>query len=386
MPWKEPGEKPREPRDREPRGREPWGQGPGGQGPDLDAWLRKFRRSLGPFGRGPTGAVALLVLLVVLWFVIGGWTSVGAQQVGVVLRFGRFERVLQPGLHLRLPPPIDRVRKIDIGHPRTVSDEARVLTSDGQLVLVDYDVHYKITDVRRFLFATRDAEQVVRDAATSAARAAVGSHTLQCLVDDLALPCPTGHADADKLGVDILAQLRDALTAANGDIGVAVGEVAVQNVSVPSDVKQAFDAISAARDNGTAAQAAARAEVAAGKLKAKEQVASIKNDAETYRRQAVAEANAAVARFDRILPQYQAAPQVTRHRLWLDTMRDVLTKNHVVVNTGSGNVIVQFPVQHPPAAPASGASSAPAASRAQPAESASDAEPVTSGPGVRGVD
>src|SRR6185437_4885096 len=181
MPWKEPGEKPREPRDREPRGRE------------LDAWLKKFWRGLGPFGRGPLGVIALVVLLIVLWFAIGGWTSIDAQQVGVVLRFGRFEHVLQPGLHLRLPPPIDRVRKIDIGHPRTVGDEARVLTSDGQLVLGDYDVHYKITDVRRFLFTTRDAEQVVRDAATAAVRAAVGSHKLQCLIDDLDLPCPPGR-------------------------------------------------------------------------------------------------------------------------------------------------------------------------------------------------
>ncbi|HJU25266.1 MAG TPA: hypothetical protein VJ722_01200, partial [Rhodanobacteraceae bacterium] len=153
---------------------------------------------------------------------------------------------------------------------------------------------------------------------------------------------------------------------------------------VPSDVKQAFAAIGGARDNATTAQAAARAEVASSKLKAKEQAVSIKADAETGRREAVAEANTAVARFDQILPQYQAAPQVTRHRLWLDTMRDVLTKNHVVVNTGSGNVIVQFPVQHP--APASSVGSAPASASAQPAASASAAEPITSGPGVNGID
>jgi membrane protease subunit HflK len=382
MPWKEPGEKPRE-----PRGREPWGPGQGGQGLDLDAWVRKFRRGLGPFGRGPLGIIALVVVLIVLWFAIGGWTSVGAQQAGVLLRFGRFEQVLQPGVHLHLPPPIDRVRKIDIGGTRTIGDEARLLTSDGQLVLVDYDVHYRITDVRRFLFATRDAEQVVRDAATAAARVAVGSHQLQCLIDDLGLPCPPGRVDAGRLGSDILAQLQPSVTGANGDIGVVVGDVTVQNVSVPSDVKQAFDAISASRDNGTTAQAAARAEVAAGKLKAKRHAAAIKADAEAYRRQAVAEANAAVARFGQILPQYQAAPQVTRHRLWLDTMREVLTKNHVVVNTGSGNVIVQFPVQHAPAAPTGSGSSAPAAaSSALPAASASAAEPVTSGPGVNGTD
>lgn len=382
MPWKEPGEKPRE-----PRGREPWGPGQGGQGPDLDAWLKKFWRGLGPFGRGPLGVIALVVLLIVLWFAIGGWTSIGAQQVGVVLRFGHFEQVLQPGLHLRLPPPIDRVRKIDIGHARTVGDEARVLTSDGQLVLVDYDVHYKITDVRRFLFTTRDAEQVVRDAATAAARAAVGSHKLQCLIDDLDLPCPPGRTDGNKLGADILARLQGVMADANGDIGVTVSDVAVQSIGVPSDVKQAFDAISSARDNGTTAQAAARAEVVSSKLKTKDQVAAIKTDAEAYRRQAMAEANAAVARFGQVLPQYQAAPQVTRHRLWLDTMREVLTKNHVVINTGSGNVIVQFPVQHlAVAVPASSGSSAPAAASALPAESASAAEPITSGPARGGID
>lgn len=385
MPWKEPGEKPREPRDREPRGREPWGQG--GQGPDLDAWVRRFRRGLGPFGRGPLGFIALAALLIVLWFVIGGWTSIGAQQVGVLLRFGRFERVLQPGPHLRLPPPIDRVQKIDVGGTRTVGDEARVLTSDGQLVLVDYDVHYKITDVRRFLFATRDAEQVVRDAATAAARAAVGAHELQCLIDGLDLPCQSGRIDGNKLGAEILAQVQGAVAGADGDIGVAVTGVDVRTIGVPSDVKQAFDAISAARDSGATAQAGARAEVASSKLKAKDQAASIKTGAEAHRRQAVAEANAAVARFGQILPQYQAAPQVTRHRLWLDTMRDVLTRNHVVVNTGSGNVIVQFPVQHPAAvAPASSGSSAPAATSAQPAAPTSSAEPVTSGPAVDGID
>jgi len=379
MPWKEPGEKPRE-----PRGREPWGPGQGNPGPDLEAWLRKFRRGLGPFGRGPLGAVALIIVLIVLWFVIGGWTSIGAQQVGVVLRLGRFERVLQPGPHLRLPPPIDRVRKIDIGRIRTVSDEARMLTSDGQLVLVDYDVHYKITDVRKFLFGTRDAEQVVRDAATSAVRAAVGAHKLQCLIDDLDFPCPPGRTDGNKLAAEILAQLQASTADASAGIGVAMSDVDVQNIGVPSDVKQAFAAIDGARDNATTAQAAARTEVASSKLKAKEQAASIKTDAETYRRQAVAEANTAVARFGQILPQYQAAPQVTRHRLWLDTMRDVLSKSHVVVNTGSGNVIVQFPVQHP--APASSAGSAPASTSAQPAASASAAEPITSGPGVNGID
>jgi len=381
MPWKEPGEKPRE-----PRGREPWGQGGQGGGPDLEAWFRTARRRLGPFGRGPLGALALVVLLIALWFAIGGWTSIGEQQEGVLLRFGRFEQVLQPGLHAHFPSPIDEVEKVDMGRVRTVNDEARLLTSDDQLVLVDYDVHYKVTNAREFLYATRDAEDVVRNAATSAARAAVGTHPLQCLIDSLDLPCPSGRVGNDKLASDLLAQMQAALTDAHGAIGVAVTDVSVQNIGVPSDVKPTFDAIAKAHDEVKTAKTAAEAAVAGNKVKARNQATSIKTDAEAYRRQVVADANAAVARFDRILPQYQAAPQVTRHRLWLDTMQAVLIKNHVVVNTGSGNVIVQFPAQHPEVAPASAEGSASAGSAAEPAASTSVAVPVTSGPGVQGVD
>jgi membrane protease subunit HflK len=382
MPWKEPGDKPRE-----PRGREPWGSGHGGQGggPDIEAWFRRLRRRLGPFGRGPSGALALVGLAIVLWFVIGGWASIGAQQVGVVLQFGRFDRILQPGLNLRFPSPIDRVHKIDVGHVRSVGDEARLLTSDGQLVLVDYAVHYKITDARAFLYGSRDAEEVVRDAATSAARAAVGANKLQCLVSGLDLACPSGQVDTDKLAATIQSRLQASLADAQGKIGVAVTGVDVQSVDVPSDVKQAFEAIAKAHDNAKTAKAAAEADVARGKIQAGHKAESIKTDAEAYRRQAVADANAAVARFGQILPQYQAAPQVTKHSLWLDAMHDVLTRNHVVVNTGSGNVVVQFPVQHT-AAPAAASSSAPAASSAAPASATSVDFPVTSGPDEQGAD
>lgn len=383
MPWKEPGEKPRE-----PKGREPWGQGSGqGGGPDLEAWFRKARRRLGPFGRGPSGALALIAVLVVLWFVIGGWTSIGGQQVGVLLRFGHFQRVLQPGLHLHLPPPIDYVQKLDMDRVRTVNDEARVLTSDGQLVLIDYDVHYKVTNARAFLYATRDAEEVVRNAATSAVRAATGAHTMQCLIDSLGLPCATGPIDPDKLGADVLARLHGLLPGAGDRIGAAITDVDVRSIGVPSDVKQVFDAIAKAHDDVKTMKTSADADVARRKVEVKNEVASIKADAEAYRHQAVADANSAVARFDRILPQYQAAPQVTRHRLWLDTMQAVLTRNRVVINTGSGDVIVQFPAQRSdvngtPASAASGASPLPVA----PVPPASAATPVTSGPGVQAVD
>lgn len=381
MPWKEPGEKPRE-----PRGREPWGSGPGGHGggPDIEAWLRKFRRGLGPFGRGPLGVIALIVVIIILWFLIGGWTSIGGEQTGVLMRFGRFVRVLQPGVHLRFPAPIDQVDKVDIGLARTVNDEARMLTSDGQLVLIDYDVHYKVTNARDFLFGARDAEEVVRVEAISAVRGVVGSHELQCLIDDLGLPCPSGHVDADTLATAIRARLETTLSASHGTLGIKVTDVGVENVGVPSNVKPAFDAIAKAHDDAKTAKATAEAGVTRGTVDSRNQAATIKSNAEAYKREIVADAESAVTRFGQVLLQYQASPQVTRHRLWLDAMQAVLTANHVVLNTGSGNVIVQFPVQHPGSAgmAASAGSSAPASGSSVPASATSTTVPVTSGPGV----
>ena len=379
MPWKEPGEKPRV-----PRGHEPWGPRQGGSGnggPDLEAWLRKARRSLGPFGHGPLGAIALIVLAIVLWFAIGGWTMIGNQQVGMLLRFGRLEGVLQPGLHFHVPLPVDRVQVVDLGRTRILSDDVRLLTGDGQLAMIDYFVQYKVADARKFLFSSRDAEETARNAATIAVRAVVGSHSLTEVM----------NRSDDQLDTAIRGRVQAAL--AQADLGVTIGAVGIQNVGVPSEVKQAFDGIAKAHEDGRAAQATARADVSRAKVEANARAASLKIDAESYRNKSIADARAEVARFDQILTQYRAAPQVTRHRLWLQAMQDVLSDNRVVVNTGTGDVIVQFPQrapQHTAAIPAPGGSSAPAGTAPSPASSLplppqKTAPPVTSGPAVHGV-
>ncbi|HEX7348403.1 MAG TPA: FtsH protease activity modulator HflK [Rhodanobacteraceae bacterium] len=383
MPWKEPGEKPRE-----PRGREPWGPGQGGHGngPDLDAWLRKVQRWLGPFGRGPFGAFALLALIIILWFVIGGWVVVGPNQAGVVARFGRVVRVLEPGMHLRLPSPIARVQLVSMGQARNVGDTARLLTRDGAVVLLDYSVQYKVTDARAFMLTARNPEDVLRDTATSAARAVVGTHTLACLVASLELPCSDAR-DTAQLAAAMQAQIVAALASDGAKLGFAITQVGVQGVEVPTEAKPAFDAITKAHADAKAAQATAAADVVRGQAKLKEQVTAIQTAAAAYQRATVADAHAGVAQFGQLVAAYKAAPDVTRHQLWLGAMQAVLSKNHVVVNTGSGNVVVQFPARHAEsaAAPASAASSAPASGSATPASAASTSIPVTSGPSVAAV-
>ncbi len=275
------------------------------------------------------------------------------------------------GLHLHLPTPIDRVKIVDMGRTRTLSDEVRLLTADGQLALVDYYVQYKVADARKFLFAARDAEETARNAAAVAMRALVGTHTLQQLQ----------QREDGQFGKLLQTRLGSAL--AGTDIGISVTGAGIQNVGVPSEARQAFDGIAKAHQDAKAAQATAHADVARSKVVTAAQAAALQTAADSYRTSSIAEAQASVARFGQILSQYQAAPQVTRHRLWLDAMHEVLTKNHVVVNTGSGNVIVQFPPrQSEPASSPAPASTTPDASA--PASAASVA-PVTSGPALSGV-
>ena len=382
MPWKEPGDKPRE-----PRGHKPWGAGDHGSGPDLEAWLKRLQRMLGPFGHGSLGILALLIVLVALWFVIGGWVAIGQQQTGVVLRLGRVARVLPPGSHMTLPPPLDRVIKVDTGRAQSVNDGLRLMTSDGQLVVLNYAVSYRITDARAFLFASRDAGEAVRDAATSAARAAVGAHPLACLLAEVEGACPTGNVSATQLAQAMTAVLRSTLGLRTASLGVTLAGVKVSSVEVPSEVEAAFTAIGTAHSAAAAAKAGAEAAVAKGKAGIQGQVAAIAAAAQAEKRETIAAAKVSAAQFGALVAQYQAAPQIMRRQLWLSAMQDVMKHNHVVVNTGSGNVVVQFPPSGhagAAAAPASAASAPAAASSIVPAASASTV--ITSGPAVQGVD
>ena len=347
MPWKEPGENPREPN-------EPWGSGqrpgnrpnrPGG-GFNLDAQLKRLRRSLGPLGNGPGGLLALIALAVLLWFALGSWTQIDAREAGVELRFGQFQRVLAPGLHLHLPKPFAQVLKVDTGRTRTVSDQLRMLTRDGQIALVDFYVQYRVADARRFLFAVRDPEDAMRQATLAAVRAQIGLQTMAQLT--------TGNNAA--LAAGMRANLQRGLDSYQS--GIAVGEAGIQNISVPQEVHDAQQDIGNARQDAQRMQSDARTAVAKDDADANAQAAQLRADADLYRARAIAGAQAEAARFRSVLVAYQAAPDATRQRLWLQAMQDVLGASRVVIDT-TGRAVVQLPPQAneaaPPRAPAAAA-------------------------------
>jgi len=347
MPWKEPGDKPREPN-------ESWGSGdrqgerdrsgdrqnnrPGGNRPpgggndfDLEAQLRRLRQRFGRFGGGPSGLIALIVVVIVAWFAVGSWTLIDAREAGILLRLGQYQGTLQPGLHVHLPRPFATVLKVDIGRSRTVSDQIRMLTRDGQIALVDFFVQYKVADPRKFLFAVRDPEDAMRQATLAVLRAQVGTQTMQQL----------SALTDNSLSNAIKASLQEKLDGYGS--GIQVTEVGIQNVSVPQEVKDAWNDIGNARQDAQRAEADAHAVAAKAESDARAQATQMGADADAYKTSRIATAQGEAARFNQVLNAYRAAPDVTRRKLWLQTMQEVLAQNRTVVNAGGGNVVIQMP-------------------------------------------
>jgi membrane protease subunit HflK len=337
MPWKEPGEKPREPN-------EPWGTGqrPGnrpkrpGDGFDLDAQLKRLRRSFGPFGSGPVGLLALVVLAVLVWFAVGSWTLIDARETGILLRFGQYQRTLGSGLHVHLPRPFAQVVKVDTGRTRSVSDQIRMLTRDGQIALVDFYVQYRVGDARKFLFAVRDPEDAMRQATLATVRAQIGTQALSQLM----------QSDNGKVRDRIRTRLQRALDEYGS--GIAVNDVGIQSVQAPQEARDAYEDVGNARQDAQRAESEARASAAKSQADARAKAARLRADADAYKTRTVALAQAEAARFNLVLGAYQAAPDVTRRQLWSQAMRDVLSVSRVVIDT-TGRAVVQLPPQ--PVAP-----------------------------------
>lgn len=350
MPWKEPGDKPREPNDTWDTGDRPAdrdrsgdrqnnrsGGRPGGGGPgggndfDLEAQLRRLRQRFGRFGGGPSGLLVIIVVAVIVWFAVGSWTLIDAREAGILLRMGQYQGTLQPGLHVHLPRPFASVLKVDVGRSRTVSDQIRILTSDSQIALVDFFVQYKVADPRKFVFTVRDPEDAMRQATLAVLRAQVGTQTMQ------QLNAQTGNALTDRIKAD----LQDKLD--GYDSGITVTEVGIQDISVPQEVQGAWNDIGNARQDGQRMEADAHAAAAKAEADARTKAEQMHADADAYKTARIAAAKAEAMRFDQVLNAYRAAPDVTRRKLWLQTMQEVLSKNRTVINAGGGNVIIQMP-------------------------------------------
>jgi membrane protease subunit HflK len=289
----------------------PWGQPPRrGRRPSLGAGnsaleelLRRSRARFGGDGGGlpgrPDRSIILWAVLgaVLMWLIFTSTHSISPGERGVVTQFGRYSRTLGPGVSFTLPSPIERVKKVDVESIRTVDlgsqgSEDLMLTGDQNLIDIAYSVRWNIRAPELYSFQLNDPDEAIRQVAESAMRAVIAQMTLR-------------DAMGDKRG-EIEARVTEAMQRILDGYrsGIQIQGVAVQQADPPAQVNDAFKEVTAAQQDAK----------------------SYVNQANAYALQLTAKAQGEATAFDKVYEQYKAAPEVTRRRMYYETMEQVLSK------------------------------------------------------------
>jgi membrane protease subunit HflK len=332
----------------------PWGGGPQSSGPtppDLEELLRRSQDKLKnvlPGGNLGGRGFALITLGAIVLWCVSGFFRVEPDELGVVLRFGKHVREVQPGLNYHLPYPIEtvltpkalRVNKIDVGMrvvedlrrgttTRDVPEESLMLTGDENIVDVDFSVLWKIkpTGVGEYLFNIQNPEGTVKAIAESAMREVIGRSNIQ--------PILTGARQNIEAAVQDLMQK----TLDTYEAGIQIQQVQMQKVDPPTQVIDAFRDVQAARADLERAQNEAQTYANRVVPEARGRAARIQQDSEAYREQTVAEATGQTSRFTKIYDEYKKAPEVTRRRMYLETMERLFggTDKIIIDSSGGGS-------------------------------------------------
>ena len=332
----------------------PWGQGPQSSGPtppDLEELLRRSQdklKSVLPGGNLGGRGVLLIVLVALLVWGASGFFRVEPDELGAVLRFGKYTRDAQPGLNYHLPYPVEtvltpkvtRVNRIDIGmrliedprrggsqQIRDIPEESLMLTGDENIVDVDVSVFWqvKVGGAKDYLFNIQNPEGTVKAVAESAMREVVGRSDIQ--------PILTGARQSIETSVhELMQKVLDTYQA-----GVLVTQVQMQKVDPPAQVIESFREVQAARADLVRLQNEAETYANQKVPEAKGAASKILQDAEAYKSQTVAEATGQASRFGKVYEEYKKAPQVTRQRIYLETMERVFGgTDKIILDSGSG--------------------------------------------------
>lgn len=345
----------------------PWGSGPQSSGPtppDLEDLLRRSQdklRTVLPGGGLGGKSLALIGLAAVVIWGFSGFFRVDPDELGVVTRFGKYVRDARPGLNYHLPYPVEsvqtpkvtRVNRIDIGMRviedarrgntlRDVPEESLMLTGDENIVDVDFSVFWLIkpNGAGQYLFNIQNPEGSVKAVAESAMREIIGRSQIT--------PILTGARQVTEGAVqDLMQKTLDSYNA-----GILVSQVQLQKVDPPAQVIDSFRDVQAARADAERAQNEAQSYANRVIPEARGRVAVITQAAEAYREQSVAEAKGLSSRFLNIYNEYSKAPQVTRQRMYLETMERILANSERIIldnnNQGNSGVVPFLSLNEPP--------------------------------------
>jgi membrane protease subunit HflK len=330
--------------------------------PDLDElWKRLNERLNGLFGNKGDGGeggsggggfsagggnlVGLLVGVLVLVWVASGFYIVDTGQRGIVLRFGKYVETTDPGPHWHLPWPIesretvniDKVRTVEIGYRNNVKTqvikESLMLTDDENIIDLQFAVQYIIKDPVEFLFVNRSPEDAVLQVAETAMREIVGKNKMDFVLYE-------GRADVAARAKALMQQILDRYKT-----GISISQVTLQNIQPPEQVQAAFDdAVKASQDRERSKN---EAEAYFNNVvpRARGMASRLKAEADGYKQAVIANAQGEASRFSQIVTEYQKAPQVTRERLYLDTMQTVMNNtSKVMVDQKGGNNLLYLPL------------------------------------------
>lgn len=313
-------------------------RGNNGQDADIEAFINRLKANLGRVfgGSGPperrTSGVGgnplyWLLLIVVVWVLFDSWQIIDERQRGVVLRFGKFERLMTPGPSFKLPWPIETVRKVDVTQIRTFTDQVRILTRDENIVQIEFNVQYLVSDPKHYLFGARDPDETLQQAAESAVRDVIGTSLMDSVL--------TGERAA--LAADARVKLQKSLDAYR--TGLQVSVLNIPNARPPQEVREAFDDAVSAREDKDRIESEAEAYASKVVPEARGDAARIRAQAQGYKEASIARAQGDSERFTLLVDEYRKAPEVTRTRLYLETMQEVLASNRKVYAGDGGNVL-----------------------------------------------
>jgi membrane protease subunit HflK len=340
MAWNEPGKDDKKDQDPWNKNNKKNEQGP----PDLDEVFQKISRTLGGlFGKkpsqGPSGsnqggsfiAIAILAIIAVVWFA-SGWYQIKESDRGVVLRFGSYHSQAEPGLNWN-PKFIDQVIPVNIEIIRTMPTTGFMLTEDENIVRVALEVQYQVIDPKKYLFSVTDADNSLLQALDSSLRFVIGHSTMD---------------DALTTGREVVRQETSALLEKiiePYDLGIRIVDVNLQETRPPEQVKDAFDDAIAAQEDEERFVREAEAYEREKEPIARGQVKRIEQQARSYEEGIILQAQGAVAKFNQLLPEYKANPEVTRQRLYIEAMEQVLSNSSkVLIDNKSGGNLTFLPL------------------------------------------
>ena len=346
------------------RGGSPWGTPPGGGNgsgkgptpPDIDALIRDIQSKIKRFlpGGSSSGGKPIGLILIIIAFVwlASGLYRVGPDEQGVVLRFGKFVKTTQPGLHYHIPLPVEtvqtpkvtKVNRIDIGFRSErdsgfsqgggvadVPQESLMLTGDENIVNIDFSVFWVIKDAGKFLFEIQDPEGTVKAAAETAMREVIAKSRIQPVLTE-------GRAQIEIETQEIIQSILDEYNS-----GIQITQVQTQKADPPDQVIDAFRDVQAARADMERSKNEAEAYANDVIPRARGEAAKIMQAAEAYKQKVVAQAEGEASRFISIYNEYAKAKEVTQERMYLETMEKVLADiDKVIIEKNAGSGVVPY--------------------------------------------